>query len=266
LDIDEDGFLKLNDLEKLLTPKTKLVAVTWVSNVLGTINPVREITKTAHANGALVLVDGAQRAPHMPIDVQKEGFDFLAFTGHIMLAPMGIGVLWAREELLEGMAPFLFGGEMMREATLEETIFNELPWKFEAGTPNVGGAIGLGAAVDYLSKIGMGNVRMYGERLTAYGLKQLGQIEGLEIYGSLDAKDRGSLITFTVKGIHPHDLATALDQEGIAIRSGHHCAMPLHNRLGLSATARASPHLYNTKEEVDRLVQGIKEAKRLFGR
>ncbi len=266
LDIDEDGFLKLDDLEKLLTPKTKLVAVTWVSNVLGTINPVREITKAAHAKGALVLVDGAQRAPHVPIDVQREGFDFLAFTGHKMLAPMGIGVLWVRQKILEEMDPFLSGGDAIKEVTLEETIFNDLPWKFEAGTPNVGGVVGLGAAVDYLSKIGMKNIRTHSEQLTAYGLKRLNQVKSLKIYGPSDSNDRGSVFSFTIDGIHPHDLATALDQEGIAIRSGHHCAMPLHTRLGVTATARASFYLYNTEEEIDRLVEGIEKAKKIFRR
>ena len=266
LDIDEDGFLKLNDLAKLLTPKTKLVAVTWVSNVLGTINPVREITKAAHAKGALVLVDGAQRAPHVPIDVQREGFDFLAFTGHKMLAPMGIGVLWVRQKILEEMDPFLSGGDAIKEVTLEETIFNDLPWKFEAGTPNVGGVVGLGAAVDYLSKIGMKNIRTHSEQLTAYGLKRLNQVKSLKIYGPSDSNDRGSVFSFTIDGIHPHDLATALDQEGIAIRSGHHCAMPLHTRLGVTATARASFYLYNTEEEIDRLVEGIEKAKKIFRR
>ena len=266
LDIDEDGFLKLNDLAKLLTPKTKLVAVTWVSNVLGTINPVREITKAAHAKGALVLVDGAQRAPHVPIDVQREGFDFLAFTGHKMLAPMGIGVLWVRQKILEEMDPFLSGGDAIKEVTLEEPIFNDLPWKFEAGTPNVGGVVGLGAAVDYLSKIGMKNIRTHSEQLTAYGLKRLNQVKSLKIYGPSDSNDRGSVFSFTIDGIHPHDLATALDQEGIAIRSGHHCAMPLHTRLGVTATARASFYLYNTEEEIDRLVEGIEKAKKIFRR
>lgn len=264
LDVNEDGRLELEELEKLLTRKTRVVAVSWVSNVLGTINPVKEITKMAHSKGALVLVDGAQRAPHMPIDVQKEGFDFLAFTGHKMLAPMGIGVLWARQEILEEMAPFLSGGDAIKKVTLKETIFNDLPWKFEAGTPNVGGAVGLGAAIDYLSRIGMKNVRAHGEKLTAYGLEQLSRIGNLKIYGPPDPKDRGPVFAFTVEGIHPHDLATALDQEGIAIRSGHHCAMPLHSRLGLTATARASFYLYNTKEEIDRLVEGIEKAKKLF--
>lgn len=264
LDIDEDGFLKLNDLAKLLTPKTKLVAVTWVSNVLGTINPVREITKAAHANGALVLVDGAQRAPHMPIDVQKEGFDFLAFTGHKMLAPMGIGVLWGREELLEKMSPFLFGGDMIREVSLKKTTFNTPPWKFEAGTPNVGGAVGLGAAVDYLLGIGMEKIRVHEGTLTQYALLKLRKIKRLKIFGPEKVEDRGGVVAFTVEGIHPHDLATALDQDGIAIRSGHHCAMPLHQRLGLTATARASFYLYNTKKEIDFLVEGIERAKKLF--
>jgi len=266
LDIDEDGFLKLDDLEKLLTPKTKLVAVTWVSNVLGTINPVREITKAAHANGALVLVDGAQRAPHMPIDVQKEGFDFLAFTGHKMLAPMGVGVLWGREELLEKMSPFLFGGDMIREVSLKKTTFNTPPWKFEAGTPNVGGAVGLGAAVDYLLGIGMEKIRVHEGVLTQYALLKLRKIKGLKTFGPEKVEERGGVVAFTVEGIHPHDLATALDQDGIAIRSGHHCAMPLHQRLGLTATARASFYLYNTKKEIDFLVEGIEKAKKLFGK
>lgn len=264
LDIDENGFLELDKLENLLTGKTKLVAVSWVSNVLGTINPIKEITKIAHSRGALVLADGAQRAPHMPIDVQKEGFDFLAFTGHKMLAPMGIGVLWAREKILEEMAPFLSGGEMIKKATLEEATFNELPWKFEAGTPNVGGAVGLGAAVDYLTEIGLKNIRDHEATLTQSALASLSKIKGLKIYGPSTAEERGGVISFSVDGIHPHDLATALDQEGIAIRSGHHCAMPLHNRLGLIASARASFYLYNTKEEIDRLVGGIEKTIKIF--
>ncbi|PJE52241.1 cysteine desulfurase, partial [candidate division WWE3 bacterium CG10_big_fil_rev_8_21_14_0_10_48_23] len=211
-------------------------------------------------------VDGAQRAPHVPIDVQREGFDFLAFTGHKMLAPMGIGVLWVRQKILEEMDPFLSGGDAIKEVTLEETIFNDLPWKFEAGTPNVGGVVGLGAAVDYLSKIGMKNIRTHSEQLTAYGLKRLNQVKSLKIYGPSDSNDRGSVFSFTIDGIHPHDLATALDQEGIAIRSGHHCAMPLHTRLGVTATARASFYLYNTEEEIDRLVEGIEKAKKIFRR
>lgn len=264
LDIGDDGTLDVKEFEKLLSKNTKLVAVNWVSNVLGTLNPVKEIAGAAHVEGALVLVDGAQRAPHMPIDVQKEGFDFLAFTGHKMLGPMGIGVLWAREEILEEMNPFLFGGEMVKRVTSEGTVFNDLPWKFEAGTPNVGGAVGLGAAIDYLSQIGMEQVRAHGGQLTAYGLERLGQIEGLKVYGPLDPKKRGSLITFNVGGIHPHDLATVLDQEGIAVRSGQHCAGPLHERLGAPATVRASFYLYNTKEEIDRLAEGIEEAKKLL--
>jgi len=264
LDINENGLLELDKLENLLTRKTKLVAVSWVSNVLGTINPVKEIAEIAHGKGALVLIDGAQRAPHMPIDVQKEGFDFLAFTGHKMLAPMGIGVLWAREEILEEMTPFLSGGEMIKKATLEEATFNELPWKFEAGTPNVGGAIGLGAAVDYLTEIGLKNIRDHEVILTQYALESLSKIKGLKIYGPSEAEERGGVISFSVDDIHPHDLATVLDQEGIAIRSGHHCAMPLHNRLGLIATARVSFYLYNTKEEIDRLVEGVEKVKKIF--
>ena len=263
--ITDDGLLRLDVFEVLLRLKPKLVAFTHVSNTLGTINPVREMTEMAHAAGALVLIDGAQAVPHVPVDVQEIGCDFYAFSGHKMLGPMGSGALWARRELLEAMPPFLAGGEMIREVHLRRSEFNEIPWKFEAGTPAVGDAIGLGVAADYLMDIGMETVRAHERELVAYALEVLPrEIPDIELYGPMDADVRGGVVPFNLPGIQPHDVAQVLDRYGIAIRAGHHCTMPLHERLDLAATARASFNVYSTKADIDALVAGLKEVQRVF--
>jgi cysteine desulfurase / selenocysteine lyase len=263
--ITDDGLLRLDVFEVLLRLKPKLVAFTHVSNTLGTINPVREMTELAHAAGALVLVDGAQAVPHLPVDVQELGCDFYAFSGHKMLAPMGSGALWGRRELLEAMPPFLAGGEMIREVHLRRSEFNEIPWKFEAGTPAVGDAIGLGVAADYLAGIGMAAVRDHERELVAYALQTLRQaVPGIELYGPADPDLRGGVIPFNLPGIHPHDVAQVLDRFGVAVRAGHHCTMPLHERLDLAATARASFSVYTTPGDIDALAAGLLEVQRVF--
>jgi len=258
----EEGRLDLGRLDEMLTRRTKIVAVTHASNVLGTINPVDEIARAAHAVGSLVLVDGAQSAPHMPVDVQALDCDFFAFSGHKMCGPTGIGVLYGKAEVLEAMEPFLYGGEMISSVTYEEATWHEIPWKFEAGTPNIAGAVGLGAAVDYLQSIGMEEIRAHEESLVRYALEVLQGLKDVTIYGPLD--ERAGLVAFNYAGIHPHDLATALDLEGVAIRAGHHCAQPLMRRLDVPATARASFYLYNTKEEIDALARALEKAKEFF--
>lgn len=264
--ITDDGRLRLDVFEVLLRLKPKLVAFTQVSNTLGTINPVREMVEMAHAAGALVLVDGAQAVPHIPVDVQELGADFYAFSGHKMLAPMGSGALWARAELLESMPPFLAGGEMIREVHLRRSDWNEIPWKFEAGTPAVGDAIGLGVAAEYLRDIGMDAVREHERDLVAYALEVLPrEVPSIEIYGPLDPDLRGGVVPFNLPGIHPHDVAQVLDRFGIAVRAGHHCTMPLHERLDLAATARASFSVYTTRDDIDALARGIGEVLRVFG-
>jgi cysteine desulfurase/selenocysteine lyase len=264
--ITDDGLLRQDVYEVLLRLKPRLVAFTHVSNTLGTINPVREMVEQAHAAGALVLVDGAQAVPHVPVDVQALGADFYAFSGHKMLAPMGSGALWARRELLEAMPPFLAGGEMIREVHLRRSEFNAVPWKFEAGTPAVGDAIGLGVAADYLMDIGMDAVREHERDLVAYALEALPrEIPAIELYGPLDPERRGGVIPFNLPGIHPHDVAQVLDRFGIAVRAGHHCTMPLHERLELAATVRASFNVYSTRDDIDALVGGLKEVQRVFG-
>jgi cysteine desulfurase / selenocysteine lyase len=263
--ITDDGVLRLDVFEVLLRLKPKLVAFTHVSNTLGTINPVREMTEMAHAAGALVLVDGAQAVPHLPVDVQALGVDFYAFSGHKMLGPMGSGALWARTELLESMPPFLAGGEMIREVHLRRSDFNDVPWKFEAGTPAVGDAIGLGVAAEYLAAIGMDAVRAHERELVAYALDTLPrEVPGIELYGPLDPDVRGGVVPFNLPGIHPHDVAQVLDRSGIAVRAGHHCTMPLHERLDLAATARASFSVYSTVGDIDTLVTGLREVQRVF--
>jgi cysteine desulfurase/selenocysteine lyase len=256
--ITDDGILRLDVFEVL-------VAFTHVSNTLGTINPVREMVEMAHAAGALVLVDGAQAVPHVPVDVQELGADFYAFSGHKMLAPMGSGALWARRELLEAMPPFLAGGEMIREVHLRRSEFNEIPWKFEAGTPAVGDAIGLGVAAEYLTAIGMDAVREHEKQLLTYALVTLQrEVPEIVLYGPMDAGIRGGVIPFNLPGIHPHDVAQVLDRFGIAVRAGHHCTMPLHERLDLAATARASFNVYSTRDDIDALAAGLKEVQRVF--
>jgi len=265
IDIDDEGYLKMEELDRLITDRTKMVAVTQCSNVLGTINPIKEIAKKAHEVNALCLVDAAQSVPHSPVDVRDLDCDLLAFSGHKMLGPTGIGVLYGKEKVLEEMEPMLGGGEMIREVHLGRATWNDIPWKFEAGTPDSAGAVGLGAAIDYLNAIGMKNVRMHEVELNAYGLDMLRNIKGIRILGPLDPKMRGGLIAFTIPEAHPHDIAAILDAEGIAIRSGHNCAQPLMERCGIPATARASFYVYNSPEDVDRLVKGLKKVQEVFG-
>lgn len=262
----ENGELDLEAFQNALTKKTKLVTFFHVSNVLGTINDVRGLSTIVNrlAPKAKIVVDGAQAVPHMKVDISKIGCDFYVFTGHKMLGPMGIGVFWGRRELLESMPPFLFGGDMISKVSLKQSNWNELPWKFEAGTPDAAAAVGLMAAVEYLSKIGMDQVRKHELELTRYALLRLGEIPKVKIYGSLDAKRRGGVISFNVDAVHAHDVASILDSEGVAIRSGHHCAQPLMDFLGISSAARASFYIYNTKEDVDKLVLAIEKVKKTF--
>jgi cysteine desulfurase/selenocysteine lyase len=263
-----DGMARLDmeALDDLLDQRVRLVAFTQVSNVLGSITAAKEITARAHAVGATVLLDGAQGVPHMPTDVQALDVDFLAVSGHKMLGPTGVGVLYGKRHILEEMPPFMTGGDMIRRVTKEGAEWNELPWKFEAGTPAVADAIGLGAAVDYLNQLGMQNVRQHEINLTTYALERLGQVEGIRIYGPTDPNERGGVVTFNLGDIHPHDLASVMDREGIAIRAGHHCAMPLHKTLGVNATARVSFYVYNDPGEIDRLADALDAARRLFER
>jgi cysteine desulfurase/selenocysteine lyase len=263
LPFDGEGYLDLSRADEVLRD-ADVFAFTHASNVLGTINDVRELSKMAHQHGALAVVDAAQSVPHMPVDVQDLGCDFLAFSGHKMLGPMGIGVLYGRRELLEEMEPFMGGGEMIREVHLDRSAWNEVPWKFEAGTPNVSGAVGLGAAVDYLKNIGMENVREYEHRLTAEALERLQEVKHIRIYGPENPRHRCGLIAFNLADIHPHDLATYLDKHGICVRAGHHCAMPIHTRLGIPATTRASFYIYNTPEEIEMLAEALKKALKYF--
>jgi cysteine desulfurase / selenocysteine lyase len=264
LRIDGEGRLVLDDLDTLLTERTRLVAITHQSNVLGTINPVREIAARAHAAGALVLVDAAQSVPHMPVDVHNLGADFLAFSGHKMCGPTGIGALWAQRKILDAMPPFMGGGSMIKTVTLYETTYADVPARFEAGTPAIGEAVALGEAVDFLSGLGMGKIYAHEQQLVGYALERLSEVEGLRIYGPLSVAGRGAALSFTLTGIHPHDLAALLDREGIAVRAGHHCCQPLHALLDVPATTRASFYLYNIPEEVDRLVVGLEKARKLF--
>lgn len=264
--ITGDGRLDLDAYSSLLeSGRVKMVAVAHVSNVLGTINPVGEITRRAHAAGALVLLDAAQSVPHMALNVGAIGADFMAFSGHKMLGPTGIGVLYGRRALLEEMPPFLGGGSMINRVTLEKTTYAEPPQKFEAGTPHVAGAIGLGAAIDYLRHVGLEAIHAHETTLTSYTAERLKQIPGFAMYGP-PADDRAGLIAFTVKGVHPHDMAQGLDTVGIAVRAGHHCAMPLHDKFGLAATTRASFYLYNTLEEADKLVSAVEQVRSFFAR
>lgn len=263
IEINKDGALNNGSIKKNITKKTKIVSVTHVSNVLGTINDVEKIGKIAHENNALFVVDGAQSVPHMPVDVKNIDCDFLAFSGHKMLGPTGIGALYGKKELLEKMEPFLYGGEMIKEVKFENTRFNDIPWRFEAGTMNIAEAIGLGAAIDYLDKIGMKNIESYEKELVKYAYEKLNEMKEIEIYGP-NAEKRSGLVAFNVKNVHAHDTAQILDGEGIAIRAGHHCAMPLHSVLGIAASARASFYFYNTKEEIDKLAEGTKKVIKVF--
>lgn len=260
--INDDGELLLEQYEKLLNSRTKLVSVVHISNSLGTINPIKRIVEMAHAFGAHVLVDGAQAAPHIKIDVRELGCDFYAISGHKLFGPTGIGALYGRAELLEEMPPYQGGGDMIKSVTFEKTTYNDLPFKFEAGTPNIAGAIGLGAAIDYLCQVGRDAASAYEAELLEYATQALSEIPGLRIIGA--AKHKAAVISFVIEGIHPHDIGTVLDQEGIAIRTGHHCTQPLMARFGVPATARASFAFYNTREEVDALARGIWKVKEIF--
>ena len=261
----EDGTLDLDSLDRCLTERTRVVAVTHQSNVVGTINPVRDIAARAHAVGAVVLVDGAQSVPHMPVRVQDLGCDFLAFSGHKMCGPTGIGALWGRRELLEAMPPFHGGGEMIERVDLENSSYKEPPHRFEAGTPNIADAIALGVAVEYLQSLGMDVVRAHEKALVRYALAQLAEVKGLRLYGPRDSELRGGAVAFSLEGVHPHDVAQVLDGEGVCVRAGHHCAQPLHRALGVAATARASVYLYNSPEDIDALVRGLERVRAFFG-
>ena len=261
----KNGALDIDDLKEKLTAKTKFVSLTHASNVLGSITPIKEVAELVHHYGAYFVVDGAQSVPHMKIDVQDLDVDFFAFSGHKMCGPTGIGVLYGKETLLDQMNPIEFGGEMIDFVYESHSTWTELPWKFEAGTPNIAGAIALGAAIDYLETIGMDVIHRYEQELVAYVMPKLKAIDGLEIYGPEAVEERSGVIAFNIQGLHPHDLATALDMEGVAVRAGHHCAQPLLNYLGQSSTARASFYIYNTKEDCDKLVDALLKTKEFFG-
>ncbi|MFB6265519.1 MAG: aminotransferase class V-fold PLP-dependent enzyme [Candidatus Nanohaloarchaea archaeon] len=261
-EVDGKGTLEMEDFHSRLSEDTALVGATHVSNVLGTVNPVRELADAAHEHGAKIVVDGAQSVPHMPVDVSSLDVDFLAFSGHKMLGPMGTGVLYGKKQLLAEMEPFLRGGDMISQVSRHESEWNDLPWKFEAGTPNVAGAVGLSAAIDYLEEIGVDNINRHTRDLGQEVYRRLNRLENVEVYGP---EERSGLVSFTVEGAHPHDLSTFLNERGIAIRGGHHCAQPLAEELGVTATARASFYLYNTEEEVERLINAVEEAQEVFG-
>lgn len=262
--VTENGDLDLSNIDELLQG-VKLVAVTQMSNVLGVVNDVKLLAQKAHAVGAKILVDAAQSVPHLPVDVQGLDCDFLVFSGHKMVGPTGIGVLYAKEEILQTMEPYQRGGDMILEVTKETATWNELPYKFEAGTPNIAGAIGLGAAVEYLMKLGMENIWAHDQELAKYGIEQLSQIEGLKILGGGAISPRGAIFALDIPNVHPHDVGSILDEQGIAIRAGHHCAQPLHAKYNLVATTRASGYLYTTKEDIDALIVGIKKVQEIFG-
>ncbi len=259
-----EGLVDMTAYKNMLNPSVKLVAFTLMSNVLGTIPPAQEMIALAHKVGAITVVDGAQSVPHLPTDVQALDCDFLAFSGHKMLAPSGIGALWGRKSLLADMPPFMTGGDMINEVHYDYAEWNQLPWKFEAGTPAIAQAIGMGAAVDYLNNLGMDAVRQHELELTAYALDRLSQVEGVKILGTMNPELRGGAVSFTFGDIHPHDLASMLNAENIAIRAGHHCAQPLHDKLGIPASARASFYIYNKPEEVDRLAEALDKARQVF--
>jgi cysteine desulfurase / selenocysteine lyase len=262
--LTDEGRLDLSDIDELINERTKVVSLVWVSNMLGTVNPVGEIARRAHEVGALVVVDASQAVPQMPVDVVELGADLVAFTGHKMVGPTGIGVLWGRRDVLEQLPPFLGGGEMIETVTMERSTYAPPPGRFEAGTPPIAQAIGLGAAVDYLTGIGMHNVAAHERAITAYALEQLGAIDGLSVLGPAEAVDRGGAISFEIDGIHPHDVSQVLDSLGIAVRAGHHCAKPAHKRFGVQSSTRASGYLYTTQAEIDALVEGIHYTKKFF--
>jgi cysteine desulfurase/selenocysteine lyase len=262
--LTDDGHLDLSNIDDLITERTKVVALTWVSNMLGTVNPVRKIADRAHEVGAVVVVDASQAVPQMPVDVVESGADFLAFTAHKVVGPTGLGVLWGRRELLEQLPPFLGGGEMITTVSMERSTYAGIPHKFEAGTPPITEAVGLGAAVDYLAALGMDKVRAHEEAITRYALEGLSSVRGLTVLGPLDSEHRGGAISFEIQGIHPHDVSQVLDSRGIAVRAGHHCAKPAHKRFGVQSSTRASSYLYTTPGEIDALIEGLEYTKKYF--
>ncbi|MBO7745285.1 cysteine desulfurase [Paenibacillus sp. MWE-103] len=261
--LQKDGSIRLEDVEATITDRTKVVSVMYVSNVLGVVNPIKEITAIAHKRGAVMVVDGAQSTPHMKVDVRDLDCDFYAFSGHKMCAPTGIGALYGKKALLEAMEPVEFGGEMIDHVDLYDSTWKELPWKFEGGTPIIAGAVGLGAAIDFLNEVGLDNIQRHEHQLAAYAYDRLSTLEGIAIFGPTE--NRAGLVTFNLEDVHPHDVATVLDTKGIAVRAGHHCCQPLMRYLNVSSTARASFYLYNTEEDVDRLVDGLQQTKEFFG-
>jgi cysteine desulfurase/selenocysteine lyase len=260
--INDRGELMLDEFERLLSRRTKLVAIAHVSNALGTINPIRRVIELAHRNGVPVLIDAAQSAPHMPVNVRELDCDFLVFSGHKMYGPTGVGVLYGKAALLEGMPPYQGGGDMISSVTFEKTTYNSLPYKFEAGTPNIEGVIGLAAAIDYVNNAGMDNIARYESELLAYGTERLSRVPGLRLIGT--ASEKAAVLSFVLDGVHPHDVGTILDRQGIAVRTGHHCAQPVMDRFGIPATTRASLAFYNTREEIDSLVAGLEKVREVF--
>ena len=262
--LTDDGRLDLSDIDELVNERTKIVSLTWVSNMLGTVNPVRQIAERAHGVGAVVVVDASQAVPQMPVDVQDCGADLLVFTGHKAVGPTGIGVLWGRRAVLEQLPPFLGGGEMIRTVTMEKSTYADLPARFEAGTPPIVEAVGLGAAVEYLGHVGMADVRAHEEAITGYLLDGLASVKGVKVLGPLSASDRGGAVSFEVDQVHPHDVSQLLDSRGVAVRAGHHCAKPAHARFGVQASVRASSYLYTTPAEIDALVEALEYTKKYF--
>ena len=262
--VNEEGIIPTSEIEKKLVPGVKILGITQVSNVLGTINPVKEIVKKAHEVGAIAIVDGAQSVPHMKVDVQDMDADFLVFSGHKMLSPLGIGVLYGKKKLLEKMNPFLYGGDMIEYVYEQETTFAPVPTKFEAGTQNVEGAVGLGAAIDYLNNVGMENVENIEKELIGYAMQELSKLDFVTVYGSKDLAKRAGVISFNINGVHPHDVASVLDGENVCVRSGNHCAQPLLRSMNIDSTCRASFYIYNTKEDIDRLVEALKKTRKMF--
>lgn len=264
VELEEDGTISLEQVRAAVTERTKIVSMVYVSNVLGTMNPVKEVAEIAHEKGAVMVVDGAQAAPHLKIDAQQLDCDFFAFSGHKMCGPTGIGVLYGKKALLNEMEPVEFGGEMIDFVGLYDSTWKELPWKFEGGTPIIAGAVALGAAIDFLNEIGLNEIEKHEHQMAAYAMDKMSGIEGLTIYGPKDPAKRAGIVTFNLNDVHPHDVATVLDMSGIAVRAGHHCAQPLMKWLEVSATARASFYLYNNESDVDRLVEGLRSAKEYF--
>jgi cysteine desulfurase/selenocysteine lyase len=262
--LTDDGRLDLSDIDELINERTKVVSLTWISNMLGTVNPVAEIARRAHEVGAVVVIDAAQAAPQIPVDVVASGADIVGFTGHKVVGPTGIGVLWGKREILDQLPPFLGGGEMIETVAMERSTYAGIPHKFEAGTPPIVEAVGLGAAVDYLSHVGMDNIHAHEQAVTAYALEGLATVPGLTVLGPLDAADRGGAISFEIEGVHPHDVAQVLDSRGIAVRAGHHCAKPAHARFGVQSSTRMSSYLYTTPAEIDALVDGLEYTRSYF--